>query len=79
VFKELTSRVFTQDKMRDKKTLRTREGGGFLRAVLVEFFTVLLCDAFVRQFRAFFLGLVQELAMSLYKIFFSDVLTKLRT
>ena len=65
--------------MRDKKTLRTREGGKFPRAVLVECFTVLLCDAFVRQFRAFFLGLGQELVMSLYEIFFSDVLTKLRT
>lgn len=65
--------------MRDKKTLRTREGGKFPRAVLVECFTVLLCDTFVRQFRAFFLGLGQELAMSLYEIFSSDVLTKLST
>lgn len=40
VLYELTSRVFTQDKMRDKKTVRTREGGKFLRAVLVECFTV---------------------------------------
>lgn len=46
VLQELTSHVFTQDKMGDKKMLRTREGGGFFKSSTWMFHTAFV-SAFV--------------------------------